>query len=93
MRTEKARTSRVVGTVAVGLVLAMAGPAGSAQPDPSPQRRQAQEILAATGIKGGLIVHLGCGDPGAPGLTAALRASDCIAVHGLDADPRKVEQA
>ena len=40
-----------------------------------------QEILQATGIKGGLIVHVGCGDGK---LTTALRANDSFIVHGLD---------
>jgi outer membrane protein assembly factor BamB len=47
------------------------------------------EILSATGVKGGLVVHLGCGDGK---LTAALRASDAYLVHGLArhaADARK----
>ena len=52
-------------------------------------RTSAQEILNATGIRGGLIVHLGCGDGK---LTAALRAGDGYLVHGLDADPQDVQQ-
>lgn len=59
-------------------------PAWAEEPD------QAKEILAATGVKGGLIVHLGCGDGK---LTAALRASDSYIVHGLDHDAANVEQA
>jgi outer membrane protein assembly factor BamB len=43
----------------------------------------AAAILAAAGIKGGLIVHLGCGDGK---LTAALRANESFVVHGLDAE-------
>ncbi len=50
----------------------------------------AREILRETGVTGGLIVHLGCGDGK---LTAALRASDSYLVHGLDADPRNVQKA
>jgi len=50
----------------------------------------AKEILDAAGIKGGLIVHLGCGDGK---LTAALRANDSYMVHGLDADAKNVEAA
>jgi len=44
---------------------------------------QAQAILSASGVKGGLIVHVGCGDGK---LTAALRVNDSFIVHGLDAD-------
>ena len=51
---------------------------------------RARRILAATGVKGGLIVHLGCGDGK---LTAALRASEGYQVHGLDADAANVGKA
>jgi len=59
---------------------------------------QADQILAATGVKGGLIVHLGCGDPStgsgqAGKLTATLRANDSYLVHGLDADAANVAAA
>jgi len=54
------------------------------------QRAAARQILEATGIQGGLIVQLGCGDGK---LTAALCADDRFLVHALDADPRKVEDA
>ena len=36
-------------------------------------KQQAQQILSATGVQGGLVVHLGADDGK---LTAALRASD-----------------
>ena len=51
---------------------------------------QAKEILAATGVKGGVIVHIGCGEGG---LTTALRANASYLVQGLDADAAKVEKA
>ena len=51
---------------------------------------EAEPILQATGVKGGLVVHLSCGDGR---LTAALRASDAYLVHGLDADAKNVEAA
>jgi len=67
---------------------------------------EAEEILDATGIKGGLIVHVGCGDGK---LTAALAvggvstrrdaagrgrpAHSSFLVHGLDADAANVEKA
>ena len=50
----------------------------------------ARDILDATGVKGGLVVHLGCGDGE---LTAALRANDSFLVRGLDADAANVEKA
>ena len=42
---------------------------------------EAKQILDATGVKGGLIVHIGCGDGRR---LAALRANDSYLVHGLD---------
>lgn len=48
------------------------------------------DILQSAGVKGGLVVHLGCGD-GA--LTTALRANDSYLVHGLDADAGNVRRA
>ena len=53
-------------------------------------KAQAQEALEATGVKGGLIVHVGCG---AGKLTAALRANDGCLVHGLGRDPANVARA
>ncbi|MHC4144448.1 MAG: outer membrane protein assembly factor BamB family protein [Planctomycetota bacterium] len=51
---------------------------------------QAKKILNATGVQGGIVVHLGCGDGK---LTAALGVGDNITVHGLEADPAKVAEA
>lgn len=69
------------GTVALAAELTAApGPAGDV----------ARQILAPSGVKGGLVVHLGCGDGR---LTAALRANDSYLVHGLDADAANVEKA
>ncbi len=50
----------------------------------------AGRIVAETGVGGGLIVHLGCGDGR---LTAALRANDRYVVHGLDSDADQVAAA
>ncbi|MHC4248388.1 MAG: outer membrane protein assembly factor BamB family protein [Planctomycetota bacterium] len=50
----------------------------------------AKEILKATGVKGGLVAHLGCTDGK---LTAALRANDSYIVHGLAADAEDVATA
>lgn len=55
-------------------------PAGA---DPAAER--AAEILQGSGVTGGLIVHLGCGDGR---LTAALSAGGNFVVQGLDADGR-----
>ncbi|MHC4504785.1 MAG: outer membrane protein assembly factor BamB family protein, partial [Planctomycetota bacterium] len=50
----------------------------------------ARAILDATGVKGGLVVHLGCGDGR---LTASLRANDSYLVHGLAATADDVTSA
>ena len=50
----------------------------------------AEEVLDATGVKGGLVVHVGCGDGT---LTARLRANDRYLVQGLDTDAANVEKA
>ncbi|KPK35936.1 MAG: hypothetical protein AMJ65_16955 [Phycisphaerae bacterium SG8_4] len=54
------------------------------------QQRQAGQILEATGVKGGLIVHIGCSDGR---LTAALCPNDSYIVHGLDRDPENIAKA
>jgi len=52
--------------------------------------REAGEILQAAGIRGGIVVHIGCGDGS---LTAALCAGDGFLVHGLDTAPANLVQA
>ncbi|MCX5674976.1 MAG: PQQ-binding-like beta-propeller repeat protein [Planctomycetota bacterium] len=86
-------TIRSVGLVAcLGICLGAGALDGAAPPSVATPAEQAlaRRILEATGVKGGLIVHVGCGDGK---LTAALRASDGYLVHGLDADARNVESA
>jgi len=51
---------------------------------------QARDVLAATGIQGGLVVQVGCGDAE---LLVGLRASKAFLVHGLDTDPAVVAKA
>ncbi|MFH1264122.1 MAG: PQQ-binding-like beta-propeller repeat protein [Planctomycetota bacterium] len=53
-------------------------------------RASAAKILEASGVQGGMVVHLGCGDGK---LTAALRAGDGYTVHGLERDPALVAEA
>ena len=74
--------------LAVILLVSSAFSVVTAQPN-DPQQR-ARQILDATDVKGGLIVHIGCGDGK---LTAALRINDSYIVQGLDADIDKVEKA
>ncbi|MGB2820872.1 MAG: PQQ-binding-like beta-propeller repeat protein, partial [Phycisphaerae bacterium] len=57
---------------------------------PAARAQEAGAILDATAVRGGLVVHVGCGDGR---LTAALRADASYLVHGLDTDASKVEKA
>ena len=50
----------------------------------------AERILDASGVKGGLVVVIGCDNPA---LLAELRAGDSYLVQGLDRDPAKVADA
>ena len=77
--------SRMTFVVALAGCLAVSGGAAAAD-----VKADARAILDATGVKGGLIVHLGCGDGR---LTAALRANDSYLVHGLDTDAANVDKA
>ena len=70
------------------MLLALTGSTEMAAQDSSSIR--AQEILRSTGVQGGLIVHLDCGDGR---LAAALRVSNSYVVHGLDRDPENVVRA
>ncbi len=49
-----------------------------------------KKILSESGVQGGVVVHLGCGDGTG---TAELRANEHFLVHGLDTDPKNVEKA
>jgi outer membrane protein assembly factor BamB len=79
---------------AVGLAAAVVGmvaatTAGEPLAAKANHQAAAEAIYEATGVRGGLVVHLGCGDGR---LTAALRAGESYLVHGLDTDPARVEQ-
>ena len=52
--------------------------------------QEAHQILKAAAVKGGLVVHIGCGDGK---LTVALRANESFLVHGLDPDAKNIEKA
>ncbi|MFP4058135.1 MAG: PQQ-binding-like beta-propeller repeat protein [Candidatus Brocadiia bacterium] len=76
-----------LGPLVVAAFALLAAPPAAAGEDAQAQARQ---ILAETGVRGGLVVHLGCGDGT---LTAALRATDSFVVQGLDGDPANVQAA
>ena len=79
------RASALLRSGALCAALLLCGTAAGADVE-----AEAKRILDATGVTGGLVVHVGCGDGK---LTAALRASDSLLVHGLDTDAAKVDQA
>ena len=54
------------------------------------QAESLEAILNESGVKGGLIVHLGCGNAES---TTALRRNERYLVHGLDTDKTKIETA
>ena len=69
-----------------GAMLTSAMPAAAG----SPEQATARQILATSGVKGGLVVHLGCSDGM---VTAALRANDSYVVQGLDPDAKQIAAA
>ncbi|MHC4463929.1 MAG: outer membrane protein assembly factor BamB family protein, partial [Planctomycetota bacterium] len=81
------KTGRFFTTLACLLVIVSVFLVANAQQTPNDQARQ---ILDATDVKGGLIVHVGCGDGT---LTAALHANDSYLVQGLDTNSANVETA
>ncbi len=75
------------------LVSASAGTRASAAERPgviSTPPAEAGQILALSGVQGGLIVHFGCTDGR---LTAALRAGESYLVHGLAPDATSADKA
>ena len=72
----------------VGAALTLHGIAvGAADTDSA---AQAKRIVDMSGVRGGLIVHVGCGDGH---LTASLALNDRYRVHGLDTDEADVDAA
>lgn len=79
-------TSLSVRIVSVlGMLLATTVPAALAGP-----ADEAEQIASLAGFRGGLVIHVGCGDGK---LTAALRLADNCVVQGLEADAKGVERA
>ncbi|MHC4399549.1 MAG: outer membrane protein assembly factor BamB family protein, partial [Planctomycetota bacterium] len=74
----------------MAIALTVSATAMSADAGPNPQDEEVRRILAATDVKGGLIVHFGCGDGK---LIARLGADDRYIVHGLDVDAENVAKA
>ena len=79
------RHNRIVFSVAAVWAAAVWAVAGAGA-----RAESAREILDTAGVRGGLVVHVGCSDGK---LTATLRANDSYLVHGLDASANNVRQA
>ncbi|NUQ64124.1 MAG: PQQ-binding-like beta-propeller repeat protein [Pirellulales bacterium] len=73
----------LVASRAALLFAALAAMRGLHAAEPGDASELARRIVETAGVRGGLVVHLGCGDGK---LTAALRANEAFIVHGLDAD-------
>lgn len=78
----------MAGTL-LGLLIALSGARHTDAASPADNAATARQLCEVAGFRGGLIVHLGCGDGR---LTAALRGPSAL-VHGLDLDPANVEAA
>lgn len=72
---------------ALAFMLSITAPAPA---QPNNPEQQARRILDTSGIKGGLIVHVGSGEGK---LIAALHSNNRYLVHGLDTDFEKVKKA
>jgi len=68
-----------------GILLATTAPAVLAGP-----MDEAKQIASLAGFRGGLAIHVGCGDGR---LTAALRLANNCVVQGLETDAKRVETA
>jgi outer membrane protein assembly factor BamB len=75
----------ILASVSLCFGLLLASNARAAGPE-----ADAKAIVAQSGIKGGLIVHIGAGDGQ---LTAALRVNGSFQVQGLESDPQRVAAA
>ncbi len=71
-------------------VVAMTLLVGMPSVSPADRAQEARGILEQAGVRGGLIVHLGCGDGT---LTAALGEQESCVVQGLDRDAEQVARA
>ena len=73
--------------VFASLAVALASVCGHASAGP---QQDAAKLVKASGVQGGLLVHVGCGDGS---LAALLGAKGAFLVHGLDRDAANVKRA
>ncbi|HOX04854.1 MAG TPA: PQQ-binding-like beta-propeller repeat protein [Planctomycetota bacterium] len=86
------KPNRLVLALGLLTALALAAPAPAGESS-GPEATAAKAILDASGVKGGLCVHLGCGREGSAGLTAALAEGSELLVHGLALDDAALGRA
>jgi outer membrane protein assembly factor BamB len=67
--------------------------AASLTPASAGESATAKAVLSASGIKGGLCLHLGSGSAKAPALTAELAAGSKMLIHGLALDDAALARA
>jgi SAM-dependent methyltransferase len=75
---------RAFGLLVLAIIVLLGRSARTSEPT------KAKQILDSTDVKGGLVVHVGCGNGE---LTTALRAEAGYVVLGLDTDAHNVTQA
>ncbi|MHC4564862.1 MAG: outer membrane protein assembly factor BamB family protein [Planctomycetota bacterium] len=86
---EKAMKDNHVATISLFALLSVPLFAAPVYPGDSTQSARTRQIISAAEVKGGLIVHLGCGDGK---LTTALRMNNSYVVQGLDTDEKKIDR-
>lgn len=85
------RTTRELAVVAaISAMLSVGLVPASAQADGASATAKGRAILEASGVSGGLLVHVGCGEGR---LTAALGAQGAYLVQGIDTDQKKISSA
>jgi len=88
--------SMLAGFSAMGLIAGLVVLAAALAPGDEPPATTAgkdipiRRIIESTGVSGGVVVHLGCGDGR---LTAKMYLGDSYLVHGLDTSPEKIAKA
>lgn len=90
VRALRIETVWKTGLAAMAAMLLVSPASGAPERQPGAEQDLARQILAATGVQGGLVVHLGCGDGK---LTAALGRDQQYLVQGLDRNAENVREA
>lgn len=87
--SNKMTVLRIQVVLAMALVTTLSVTSLSAERDVDTIQNTARKILNDTGVQGGLVVHIGCGDGK---LAAALGTGDKYSVQGLGADDENIRK-